>query len=293
MTKVVKRNEGEQLLFFNTHTYYTNLPIHVESCGITYPNENYYMERVRQQDTLFEVFVMEYVFEGKGYIECDGRKYEVNAGDSYILGDELSHKYYADKDQPFGKIWINVRGNFISSLVKSYDCNGAVTIANVDTSEIFERIHRAYTSHISYDEANDIIAVCLTEFVILLSRHARKSADRLEDRIKERIDMGLHFDLTVASLAKHFHISEHHLIELFRNKYHMTPKQYILQKKIWAAKSLLSKDTCEIKSMAEILGFSSVYHFTSAFKRVTGETPGEYRKRMLYERKQRKKEEEL
>lgn len=277
IARVAKHTEKEELIFFNTHPYNTNMPLHVESCGISHPDPDYKMERMRTEDKLFGVCVFEYVFEGKGYIECKGKTYEVSAGDSYLLGDEASHLYYADKDEPFGKIWINVRGNFIRSLVSDFGCKRDVVISHTDTSHIFEKIRNGYLSNTDYDKMNDLVAVCATEFVIAVSKNARKSNDCLEERIKAVIDNGLHFDITVADLAERFHISQHHLISIFRNKYEVTPKQYILQKKVWAAKNLLAKESCDMNSVAEILGFSSVYHFSSTFKKLTGETPGSYR----------------
>jgi len=276
---ITKHDEHEELYFFNTRRYNTAAPIHVESCGISHPDPEYYMERKRNAQTLYAVYVMEYVYKGKGYIECDGQKYTVSAGDCYLLGNELSHKYYSDKDDPMEKTWINLRGNFVSALVKTYGCDKPVVIAHADCSGIFKRLRECYTSGADYEETNDIAALCAAEFVITLAKSARKSPDCIEEHIKEYIDNGFRFGVTVSDLAKRFHLSQPYLISIFHEKFGITPKQYILQKKIWAAKSLLGKESCDMRSIAETLGFSSVYHFSSAFKKATGETPGSFRKK--------------
>ncbi|MBQ5809238.1 MAG: AraC family transcriptional regulator [Clostridia bacterium] len=285
MQAITKRIQKEERFYSHTRPYKTTDPLYVESMGVTFPDKDYYMERQRDGNTLFNVLVFEYVISGKGYIECDGETYTVSAGDLYLLGDQYSHKYYADKDDPFEKTWINVRGRFPSALIDAYGCNKPVVIKRTDASAVFDRLREGATSDMSYDEWHALVAVCLTELVVALSESSAKGADCLEEKIKFYIDSKPRANVTVASLAAIFHLSEPYLISVFRAKFGITPKQYILQKKIDAAKKLLTKGHSEIKEISEILGFSSPYHFSTAFKKITGETPHAYRTRSANENK--------
>ena len=280
MPEITKRIAKEDRFYSHTRPYKTTDPLYVESMGINYADKDYYMERKRDGNTLFCVYVFEYVLSGKGYIECDGEKYTVSQGDLYLLGDQLSHKYYADKDDPFEKTWINVRGKFPSALIEAYGCNKPVIIKKTNAAPVFEKMKQAATSGMSYDQWHGLVATCLTELVVSLSETAEKSADCIEDKIKFYIDSKPRAHVTVASLAETFHLSQPYLISIFHKKYGITPKQYILQTKTEAAKNLLSKGKCEIKEISDILGFSSPYHFSTAFKKQTGETPYSYRKKM-------------
>ena len=278
MSSVTKRIKKEERFYSHTRPYKTTDPLYVESMGTTYPDKDYYVERKRDGNTLFNVLVFEYVISGKGYIECDGETYTVSEGDLYLLGDQHSHKYYSDKDDPFEKTWINVRGKFPSALIEAYGCNEPVVIKNTDASAVFERLREGATSDMSYDEWHSLAAVCITELVVALSENSSKGADCIEEKIKFHIDSKPRANVTVASLASTFHLSEPYLISIFKDKFGITPKQYILQKKVEAAKKLLTKGHAEIKEIAEILGFSSPYHFSTAFKKITGETPHSFRK---------------
>ena len=71
--------------------------------GITYPDETYRILRERS-----ECMVMEYVISGQGTVILDGQSFEVKAGDIYILPMGHHHLYYADKTNPWEKIWCNV-----------------------------------------------------------------------------------------------------------------------------------------------------------------------------------------
>ncbi len=88
-------------------------------------------------------------------------------------------------------------------------------------------------------------------------------------------------DFSVALAAKHFHISEAHMRRIFASELHTSPIAYITSARIELAKSkLISRTEKNMSQIASDCGFSSVYYFSSAFKKSTGETPTEYRRRM-------------
>ena len=95
---------------------------------------------------------------------------------------------------------------------------------------------------------------------------------------KTMIDEAPNFDITLAEVEKRFFLSKSYIIHLFSDEFNITPKQYILQKKIDAAKVLLRDARCELCEIADILHFSSVQHFSATFKRYTGMTPDSYRR---------------
>lgn len=83
-------------------------------------------------------------------------------------------------------------------------------------------------------------------------------------------------ELTVAALAAHVNLSEAYFRRLFKQAFGTSPKQYVLELRIRQAKQLLSEHTASVSAVAEYCGFSSVYHFSRAFKAATGQTPSEY-----------------
>ncbi len=83
--------------------------------------------------------------------------------------------------------------------------------------------------------------------------------------------------LDIAVLADITHISEVFLRRLFKNELGISPKQYIIQLRLSKAKQLLISSGLPISQVAEDCGYSSIYHFSRAFKASTGYTPSEYR----------------
>jgi AraC-like DNA-binding protein len=78
-------------------------------------------------------------------------------------------------------------------------------------------------------------------------------------------------------LSKKSVISEVYFRKLFKEEYGISPKQYIQNMRINKAKELLKSEYLTITTIAEMVGYSSIYHFSGAFKIQTDFTPSEYR----------------
>lgn len=89
-------------------------------------------------------------------------------------------------------------------------------------------------------------------------------------------------ELTNEKLAARMGISEVYFRKLFKNHYGITPKQYILDVRISKAKQLLPDSSFSVTAIAELCGFSSVYHFCKIFKQKTDLTPTEYAENNQY-----------
>lgn len=76
-----------------------------------------------------------------------------------------------------------------------------------------------------------------------------------------------------------------HLIRLFYKYLKVTPYQYILSRKMDKAKSLLEETDIPINEIAFDLGFESHSNFYQAFKKMLGDTPENFRKRMQLTKK--------
>ncbi len=86
--------------------------------------------------------------------------------------------------------------------------------------------------------------------------------------------------LSINSIANSLHVSTSYLSRIFKKKTGMTCVEYITRKRIEKAKWLLINTDIKQHQIAQEIGYSNVYYFSIHFKKVTGETPGQYRKRM-------------
>jgi AraC family transcriptional regulator len=79
-------------------------------------------------------------------------------------------------------------------------------------------------------------------------------------------------------LAEELHYDYSYLSNLFSSVEGITLEHYIIAQKIERAKELLFYDELTLSEIAQRLGYSSVAHLSSQFKKVTGLTPSALKK---------------
>ncbi|MBR5011767.1 MAG: helix-turn-helix transcriptional regulator, partial [Clostridia bacterium] len=96
-------------------------------------------------------------------------------------------------------------------------------------------------------------------------------------KIRDFIDTNIQADISLDDIASKFFFSKSYIISCFKNEFGISPKQYIIQKKIETAKNMLLETDMSIKAIAEMLHFADSHHFSNTFKKQTGMAPVEFR----------------
>jgi AraC family transcriptional regulator len=123
---------------------------------------------------------------------------------------------------------------------------------------------------------------------MLISRGFERIDDRrsrLIEAIKTKIIHLIHHEESLERrlnwstiLSEELHLEYNYLSSLFSSVEGITLEHYIINQKIERAKELLFYDELNLTQIAHRLGYSSVAHLSSQFKKVTGLTPSELKK---------------
>ena len=97
--------------------------------------------------------------------------------------------------------------------------------------------------------------------------------------ITEYIKDNLSEDLNLDTLAAKFFMGKQTLIKLFKKEIGLPPNQYIIYCRIMKARELLKEENLVYK-VCEVVGYSNISSFIRTFKKITGYTPTEYKKRI-------------
>ena len=82
---------------------------------------------------------------------------------------------------------------------------------------------------------------------------------------------------SVRELSKQLHYTPDHFTRVFRAVRGESPREFLIRTRIEEAKLLISMSSYSIGRIADLLGYSDVYHFSKQFKEKTGIPPSRFR----------------
>lgn len=227
-------------------------------------------ERSRYDDDTF-CFIR--CVTGSGVIYLSDRRIKINANDYVALRFRDIVKYKSTSSI-FAYRWVNFKLN------TPYDLH----LAEVKSVKVGEREERLFDSLIpvgmnidNIDFINSLF--CAYYFFVTLGEETEKiSRDKIYSTkqtgdICAYIEQRVFNKITVSELSAFFNISQRRLHQIFVKEVGVSPKQYIVKKKMEEGYRLLVQTSMPINKIAEALCFSSQYHFTNEFKKIFHQTP--------------------
>lgn len=94
---------------------------------------------------------------------------------------------------------------------------------------------------------------------------------------KRYIDTNFGTAINLELLARLLFTSKYHLIRVFKKYYGVTPRQYLINKRIEQAKKIL-KTGKSVSETCYSVGFESIHSFSNLFKAKTGMAPSIYKR---------------
>lgn len=126
-----------------------------------------------------------------------------------------------------------------------------------------------------------------TAIALALSQHARaiatppKAGARLTPRqiraVQAYVEEHLEHPITLAESAAVAGLSSFHFLRAFKQSMGVTPGQYVLDRRMERARSLLMSSKLSIAEVGISVGFDYSSHFARAFRRAVGTTPSMFR----------------
>lgn len=110
-----------------------------------------------------------------------------------------------------------------------------------------------------------------------LSSISSRLSPTKHNQVKQYIDANLHQNLKLVELAAIAQISPAYFARLFKQREGITPHQYILQRRVERAQTLLRHSDLGLSDIAVSVGFCDQSHLTRWFKRFVGVAPSYFR----------------
>lgn len=226
----------------------------------------------------------------------DGRAYDVNDGDLFILNQFEPHKITADRESIFARFVIQIHPEYLfanstseTDLSRCFYTRGAnmshrISLSDKEISELQKLLIMFRSDHgfgddvVKNSSMNTILAL-VNQFFL---KHAEGvSITKCENEILKNIInyVNVHYNeaLTLESLAKNNFVSVNQLCKIFKNNFGTTVAKYIVSKRISEAKKLLASGK-SVSDTAVLCGFPDYANFIRVFKKFVGVSPGKYKK---------------
>lgn len=244
---------------------------------------------------------------GRAVIHLVDHDITLTAGHMYMLPSYTPHSYECDPGFDFYYLFVYQKEQNSTDHFDLYDFSYEIN-ANEGASLLFEHYctlypqlnlpshdadaflnHRAYHEYINeymqmktYErmQLHGMVEILLSYFV----KHAHPKAIISDKRIAavlNFVQQNLNATITVEQLADKACLTKSHLIRTFRQSMGITPLQYVIQKKIQFAQTLLLGSEMSIQEISQSIGIDDTSYFIRLFKKNIGFTPQEYRQKLI------------
>ena len=198
--------------------------------------------------------------------------------DTSVYNIDVGVRRFAGEGLP-----LNADGTLVSRMCDMFSA-GPLMIVQADVLGLFFEIHDRLAGMTEENDADVRTDVLWLLFRILTE--ASKDTffpqahpkNTLDEKVRAWLDANIYTEFSLDDVAAAFGVSKMHVIRVFRKRFGITPMQYVIERRIGAAKSLLTGTVMPIKEIAALLRYSGTQHFSTSFKSAVGCTPGQYRK---------------
>ena len=232
-------------------------------------------------------FLFFYIRSGSGYLDYEGREYEIKAGDCVFIDCQKPYSHRTSEDL-WSLEWIHFNGISVLPVYLKYLERGGQPVFHPDSLDdaaaIWESIDLVahsndYIRDIRINEYLSKLETFLMSFSWNPDIQPAGSNYRTVFALKEYLDGNYMEKITLDTLAEKFLTNKYTLSRSFKEQFGTPIINYLLVTRITRAKQLLRFTDETVEEVGNLCGISPLYYFSRIFKQIEGISPLEYRQR--------------
>lgn len=197
------------------------------------------------------------------------------------MPEGTQHDYASDGEDPWVKIWFNCTGELALQLLRLYGLSRRILFPACDGSLYIQNIQRLCKREDL--DPYEIQSACARELLKLVQFLAKSTAETTEEGeagiLRAYLDKKVMENVSTSEMAEVISKSVSQTIRIFKAAYGKAPYEYLLEQKMERARLFLKGTGMSVKGAAKALGFSDEHYFSGLFRKKTGMSPTEYRRR--------------
>lgn len=232
-----------------------------------------------------------YISEGKGYFYFKGRKKPtiVEKGNMILFRPKEPQVYYyyvKDKTEVY---WVHFTGWKVEEYLERYELPKKENVIYTGLSPDYPWIYNQIIRELQLQRENyeDMISLYMHHIFITINRYIKEARQTKNETIND-IERAVHYfnenfskQISIEQYANEHLMSVNWFIHSFKNVMKVSPLQYIVSLRIDAAKGYLEKTGKNVAEISNAVGYDNALYFSRLFKKYTGLSPSEYKKKTV------------
>lgn len=227
-------------------------------------------------------------FLSEVYLELDGDEQLYESGTAILYAPAYPQRYF-HPFLGFSNDWVKFSGEDMGSFLEEINFPLNIPFQVENSEDVHDRVRRIEQEFFMKDKNSVyMLDALMRELLLYLSRlYNQKLGGARDFHVKEqqfrqvRSIIMSHLDQpwTIDDMANLLGLSPSRFSHIYTSIFHVSPKQNLLSERMNQAKFLLRSQDYSVGEVASKVGYDNIYHFSKQFKKATGMSPSEYRKR--------------
>ena len=264
-----------------------SVPLRINNCGYYRVHTTPVIETPHPEGR--NDYQLLYIAAGKGefYFKGSQEPTIVTKGNMILFrpGEPQVYYYYAvDKTEVY---WVHFTGFKVEEYLDRYELPKDENVFYTGVSPDYPWIYNQIIRELQIQRVNheDMISLYMHHILITINRYIKEGRETKNDTIND-IERAAHYfkdnynkPISIEQYAEEHLMSVNWFIHSFKNVMKVSPMQYVISLRISTAKGYLENSEKNIAEISNEVGYENALYFSRLFRKYTGMTPTEYRKR--------------
>ncbi|NQZ57329.1 MAG: AraC family transcriptional regulator [Lentisphaeraceae bacterium] len=243
---------------------------------------------VKRQKGCLE-YVIIFCFAGEGWCEYEGQRYEIHAGEYFILPPQEKHSYGSKDGSFWEKGWIHFSGDLANTFTERINKNGYGRPVSFKFRRGWVAHFNKMIEHLNLDLSYENVSYNCYQLWTAMGGlvHANTNRDlagrpNSMEKVLKYMYENVKEVVALDELAAEAELSVSRFCVLFKKSMGQSAMDYLTELKIQQTCRLLSMTDWAIKDIAKEYGFDDQYYFSRRFKQKMGVSPRQFRAENFY-----------
>ncbi len=222
---------------------------------------------------------------GRGYVRIAGREHAIGPSDLVWVDCRRPHQHGPVAEDPWEVLWVRAEGPRLTRIADVLGVEQDPVFPGFATAEL-ERLYRTVFDLMERGgpTAPALIHAEVTRLVALAfaARQSRAPTQSIPPALQPAVKQLTLFFFErqrVEDLARRCGMSPSHFTRTFRQAFGASPIDWLRRRRITEAQRRLVESDDAVKRIAEQVGYGDRFFFSRDFRKVTGQTPRQFRAR--------------